>query len=76
MKRTKKKIKIKWDNVALLLIMLVCGGVVIHDVFMITIYSWITSYMVGWTWYGLITFLLALFIGGEILEYFIEKIKK
>lgn len=76
MKRTKKRLKIKWNNIALLLILLVCAGVVIHDVYMLTIYSWITGRMAGWTWFGLATFLLAFWIGGGILEYFVEEFKK
>ncbi len=76
MKRTKKRLKIKWKNIALLLILLVCAGLVIHDVYMLTIYSWITGRMAGWTWFGFLTFLLAFAIGGEILEYIIEDSKK
>ena len=73
MKRTKKRLKIKWKNIALLLILLVCAGLVIHDVYMLTIYSWITGRMAGWTWFGFLTFLLAFAIGGEIVEYFIDE---
>lgn len=76
MQRTKKRLKIKWNNIALLLILLVCALVVIHDVYMLTIYSWITGRMAGWTWFGFATFLLAFWIGGEILEYIIEEFKK
>ena len=76
MKRNKKRLKIKWKNIALLLILLVCAGLVIHDVYMLTIYSWITGRMAGWTWFGFLTFLLAFAIGGEILEYIIEDSKK
>ena len=76
MKRTKKRLKIKWKNIALLLILLVCAGLVIHDVYMLTIYSWITGRIAGWTWFGFLTFLLAFAIGGEILEYIIEDSKK
>ena len=76
MTRTKKRLKIKWKNIALLLILLVCAGLVIHDVYMLTIYSWITGRMAGWTWFGFLTFLLAFAIGGEILEYIIEDSKK
>ena len=76
MKKKKKRLKIKWKNIALLLILLVCAGLVIHDVYMLTIYSWITGRMAGWTWFGFLTFLLAFAIGGEILEYIIEDSKK
>lgn len=75
MKRT-KKLKVKWKNVGILAIGLFALSVIIHDVFMLTIYSWITGRMAGWTWFGLATFLLAFWIGGEILEYIIEESKK
>lgn len=76
MKRTKKKIKIKWLNVALVVVFLMCLYVILHDMFMLTIYSWITGKMVGWTWFGFLTFILAVAIGGEIFEYFEEEINK
>lgn len=76
MKRTKKKIKIKWLNVALVVVFLMCLYVILHDMFMLTIYSWITGKMVGWTWFGFLTFILAGAIGGQIFEYFEEEINK
>ncbi len=73
MKRTKKRLKIKWKNIALLIVLLMCAYIVGHDLFMLTIYSWITGRMAGWTWFGFLTFLLAFAIGGEIVEYFIDE---
>lgn len=72
MKRT-KKIKIKWGNIGLLALLLLCASIVIHDLFMLTIYSWISGNMYGWTWFGFITFILAFAVGGEIIEYFYEE---
>lgn len=72
----KKKIKIKWDNVALLVVLLFCIFVVVHDLFIITIYPWIYGDVVGWTWFGLITFILAFAFGTEIIEYFIEEMNE
>lgn len=72
----KKKLKIKWKNVALFGILLICGYVVIHDLFMLTIYSWITGQYVGWTWFGLGIFFIAFAVGGAIIEYFDEEINK
>ncbi len=72
MKRT-KKIKIKWGNIGLLALLLLCASVVIHDLFMLTIYSWISGNMYGWTWFGFLTFILAFAVGGEIIEYFYEE---
>ena len=75
MKRTKKRLKIKWKNISLLIILLMCAYIVGHDLFMLTIYSWITGNMCGWTWIGFLTFLLAFAIGGGIIEYFIDEIE-
>ena len=72
MKRT-KKIKIKWGNIGLLALLLLCASIVIHDLFMLTIYSWISGNMYGWTWFGFLTFILAFAVGGEIIEYFYEE---
>lgn len=76
MKRTKKRLKIKWKNIALLIVLLMCACIVSHDLFMLTIYCWIKDVSCGWTWFGCLTFLLAIAIGGEIVEYFIDEIKQ
>lgn len=76
MKRTKKRLKIKWNNIALLGVLLLCAYIVIHDLFMLTIYSWITGQMLGWTWFGFITFIISFAVGGEIIEYFYEEVNK
>lgn len=76
MKKNKKRLKIKWRNVALLGVLLLCAGIVLHDLFMLTIYGWITGNMYGWTWFGFLTFIIAFAVGGEIVEYFYEEINK
>ena len=68
-----RRLKINWENAALIVVLIICASIVIHDVFMLTVYSWITENTCGWTWFGFLTFLLACFIGGEIIEYFSEK---
>ena len=72
----KKKIKIKWKNVALLIALLLCAILVIHDVYIIIIQPWINGKMAGWTWFGFGTFILAVAIGGAIIEYFDDEINK
>lgn len=74
MKKNKRKISFK--KIALLGILLLCTYIVLHDLYMLTIYSWITKTMVGWTWFGFTTFIVAFAVGGEIVEYFIEEINK
>lgn len=76
MKNNKKRLRIKWKNVGLLAILLLCVYIVGHDLFMLTIYGWITGNMYGWTWFGFITFVIAFATGGEIVEYFIAEINK
>lgn len=76
MKKNKKRLKIKWRNVALLGVLLLCAYIVGHDMFMLTIYSWITGKMLGWTWFGFLTFIIAFAVGGEIIEYFIDEINE
>ena len=68
-----KRIKIKWRNVGLVAVLLLCVGVVLHYLFMLTVYSWITGELLGWTWFGFLTFILAFAVGGEIVEYFYEE---
>jgi len=70
MKRAKRKLKIKWKNVSILTVGLLALSVIIHDVFMLTIYTWLTGNSYGWTWFGLITFVLACSVLGEVIEYF------
>lgn len=74
MKRTKRKINKKKLAIfiALAIVFLFCAYIVLHDLYMLTIYSWITGKMVGWTWFGFLTFMLAVAIGGEIFEYIEE----
>lgn len=43
--------RIKWLNVLEIVGFIGCLALIVHDLFMVTIYSWITSNMVGWTWF-------------------------
>lgn len=72
----KKRLKIKWKNIVMLIILLICVYVVGHDLFMLTIYSCVNNVSCGWTWFGFLTFLLSFFVGGEIIEYITEEIKQ
>lgn len=68
--------KIKWLNIALLGILMLCGYVVLHDIFMIAIRPLFSGYFMGWTWYGLITFITALTIVKDIANKFIRVMYK
>ena len=39
----KEKIRIKWKNVALIIILLLCAALIIHDFYMIAIQPWING---------------------------------
>ena len=71
-----KKVKIKWKNVLLLILLLISLGVALYDTYILTINSWITSEIATWTWYGFITFILAFVKIEKIGEYFYEVLKK
>lgn len=60
---------------ALLIVLLMCAYIIGHDLFMLTIYSWVKDVSYGWTWFGFLTFLLAFAVGGEIIDYFIDEFK-
>lgn len=72
MKRTKRKINKKKLAIfiALAIVFIFCAYIVLHDLYMLTIYSWITGKMAGWTWYGFITFILACMTISVIWDYF------
>lgn len=73
MKKNKKNLKIKWENVALLGVLLICIYLVLHDLFMVTIYTWISGNIYGWTWFGITTFMIAFSVGVMIIEHIIEE---
>lgn len=60
--------KIKWKNLFKLVILIICVSTIFHDLYMLTIHSWINSTTVSWTSFGLLTFVLS----GLLSEYLIE----
>lgn len=56
--------RVKWLNVLEIVGFIGCLALIVHDLFMVTIYSWITSNMVGWTWFGFVTFVVAIMIAS------------
>lgn len=63
----KKNIK----NILLILVLLVCAMVVFHDLYLLIIYPLLTTNLVGFTWFGFLTFLIAIITGSLIIDYFI-----
>lgn len=72
----KKKLKIKWGNVFKALIFVFCVGMILHDFYMLTIYSFITGNFCSLTWFGVITLFINIIIAGGIYEDFEEQIEK
>ena len=68
-----KKIKIKWRNILKLLVMLVCLGFVLYNVYMLTFYSLFTGQLMGWTWTGFFMFILAFTTLGTLCEDLFSK---
>lgn len=71
----KKRVKIKWLNVIKLILFIYCVYMILHDVYMITIHSYITGNMYSWTWLGFITFILFIIVAGTIYDDFEEQTK-
>lgn len=71
----KKKIKIKWLNIIKLISFIFCVYMILHDLYMITIHSYVTGNMYNWSWLGLLTFILFCSIAEIIYNDFKEQLK-
>lgn len=65
--------KIKWKNMALLIILILCSSVILKDMYMLTIYSSITGKLMGLSFIGIIELIICVLVGIKIIEYFDEK---
>lgn len=68
-----KKEKIK--NVIKAILFIFCVVMILHDLYMVTIHSYITGNMYGWSLFGFITFILFVMIASMIYEDFEEQTK-
>ena len=64
--------KIKWKNMALLIILILCSSVILKDMYMLTIYSSITGKLMGLSFIGIIELITCVLVGVNIIEYFDE----
>lgn len=64
-----KKYKFNWGNLVLILILIVCIGIIIHDLYHF-VKSFITGNFVSFTYFGIFTFMGSFIVIGEILDYF------
>lgn len=62
--------KIKWINVFIAMLFLISGGLIVHDLFMLTIYSIIKSYTTTLSVFGCLTLGLAIYVFSNCYEYF------
>lgn len=65
--------RIKWKNMALLIILILCSSVILKDVYILTIYSSITGKLMGLSFIGIIELITCVLVGVNIIEYFDEK---
>lgn len=70
-----KRVKIKWSNVIKLILFVFCVYMILHDLYMITIHSYIAGNMYRWTWLGFVTFISFIIVASEIYDDFEEQIK-
>lgn len=55
----KKRIKINLKTLAVLVIAIIAAYVILHDIYMLSIYSWINKITVSWSWLGLFTWIIS-----------------
>lgn len=72
----KKKIKIKWKNVALAIVGMISSFIVLDTVYIITVRGWITDQLATITWAGIVINIISLTISVSIILYFIEELHK
>ena len=71
-----KRKKVKWLNVFKLVVLVASIILVIHDLWLVGFSCFFTNELVGFTWLGLITHIMAWFIIATIIEDFKEEIEK
>lgn len=68
--------KVKFVSVIKLFLFLIFGGLVLHDVYMLTLYSLFTGKYWSWSWNGLATFIIAFMTAYVIYGDFKNQMKK
>lgn len=71
-----KKRKLNVDNIIIALVFLISSILVFHDLYVIVLKPIITTMVYGWTWYGLLIFVIALIASIITGEYLLKEIKK
>lgn len=65
-----KKTKINWKNAIAIIFFMISGLILLHDLIVVC------TTIAGFTYFGVVTFLLALTIFGTTLNYLDEEYKK
>ena len=67
------KVKIKWNNIFKFLIMIISLCVVLYDVYVVGFSHLFTGELVGWSWFGFISFFVCFFISGTLYDSLFNK---
>lgn len=74
--RVKKHIKkFNIKNVWLMIVFTSSIGLILHDLYMLVIYPFVSNRLTGFTGFGLLTFVIAMYYACNLGEYFYEKIR-
>ena len=68
--------KIKFVNVIKLFLFFIFGGLVLHDVYMLTLHGLFTGQYWSWSWNSLATFIIAFMTAYVIFGDFKNQMKK
>ena len=62
--------KLNWKNIGLAILFILAIGVIGHDLYLVGVKSIITGTTISWTWFGFITFGIAVLTAEVIYQYF------
>lgn len=68
--------KLNYENIFIALLFMLSTSVVLHDLYILLIKPFLTTYAEGFTWLGLITFGFAFVISITTFDYLYEYEKK
>lgn len=70
-----KRKKINWINVTKLVVFIFCVYMILHDLYMLAIYPFVSGKLYSWTFLGVVTFILFITVAGMIYDDFEEQLK-
>lgn len=60
--------KIRWNRLAVLIIFIASSILILHDIYFTSIRMWFTGKTCGWTYFGFITFIIAIYVASFTFE--------